>query len=361
MLSKLDRYIIRKYLSTFLWALGLFTVIILIFDVSEKIDDFVSKEIPAKEIILDYYLNFIPFLLNLFSPVFAFITVIFFTSKLAAKSEFVAMLAGGIKYSRIVRPYIMTAIILGIMSFVLNAWVIPQGDKDRLEFENRWIRDLKKEDYKRNIKRQIQPGIFMSLKSFNLLDSFGFDLVMENMESGRIKSKLFADKLRWNEEDQIWRITNYKIRVFDEEDNETLIRGEFMDTMIPFNPQDFFRRSDDVQSFNLNELRQYIELEKMRGTTDVAFYQTELQRRFAGPFALIVLTFIGVTVSSVKSRQGIGLHLGMGLLISFAYLFVIQFFNSYGNSGSMHPIIAVWVPNLLFLGIGMLLYRNTQK
>lgn len=361
MISKLDWYIIRKYLSTFLWALGLFTVIILIFDVSEKIDDFISKSIPAKEVILHYYVNFIPFLLNLFSPVFAFITVIFFTSKLAARSEFVAMLASGIRYSRIVRPYILTALILGVMSFVLNAWVIPEGDKTRLEFENTWIRDLKKEDYKKNIKRQIQPGIFMSLNSFSLIDSFGFNLAMEHMEGGRIKSKLYADKLRWNPDQQTWRVLNYKIRVFDENNNETLIRGEFLDTMIPFNPTDFFRRSDDVQSFNLNELKQYIELEQMRGTTDVSFYQTELQRRFASPFALIVLTFIGVCVSSVKSRQGIGLHLGLGLLISFAYLFVIQFFNSYGNNGTMHPLIAVWAPNLMFLGIGLLLYRNTQK
>lgn len=361
MFSKLDWYIIRKFLGTFLWALGLFTVIILIFDVSEKIDNFVSKSIPISEIVFGYYLNFIPFLLNLFSPVFVFISVIFFTSKLAAKSEFVAMLGSGIKYSRILRPYFMTAILLGIFSFFLNAWVIPKGDKVRVEFENKWIRDIAKTDYKKNIKRQIQPGIVMSLKSFNLLDSFGFDLVLEHIEDGELKSKLFGDRLRWNEELGTWRVNNYKMRIFHDDGTEELVRGQYLDTMIPFNPPDFFRRNDDVQSLNLRELKQYIELERMRGTTDVAFYQTELQRRFASPFAMIVLTFIGVCVSSVKSRQGIGLHLGMGLLISFVYLFVIQFFNSYGNSGSMPPLVAVWVPNILFLGVGFLLYRNTQK
>lgn len=359
-LSILDRYIIRKFVGSFALTLGLFTVIIIVFDVSEKIDEFVGKKAPLNEIIFDYYVNFIPFLLNLFSPIFVFISVIFFTSKMAAKSEFVAMLAGGVPYKRILRPYILTAILIGFMSYLLNAWIIPRADKVRMEFENKYTRDLST-DFKRNIKEQILPGVVMSLKNYNYLDSFGYKLRLDQMSDGRMISRLESEKLNWNRETGSWRIENYRIRTFDADGTEHLIIGEQMDTMIPFNPDEFFRRNEDVQSFDMNELKAYIDWGVVRGLPNLFFYKTELQRRYASPFALLILSFIGVCVSSIKSRQGIGWHLAKGILISFAYLFVMQFFTSYGSSGVMHPVLAVWIPNLLFLAVGIGLYRTTQK
>jgi len=359
-LTLIDRYIIKKFLGSFIMTLGLFTVIIIVFDVSEKIDEFVGKKAPLDEIIFNYYFNFIPFLLNLFSPIFVFISVIFFTSKMAAKSEFVAILAGGVSYMRILRPYLITAVFIAFMSYLLNAWIIPRADKIRVEFENKYTRDLTT-NFKRNIKRQIVPGVIMTLKNYNYMDSFGYKLKLDHIEGDKLLSRLEADKLKWNEETNSWMIVNYRVRTFDAAGNESLIRGQEMDTMIPFDPEDFFRRDEDVQSFNMTELKEYIALGRMKGIPNLFFYQTERERRYASPFSLIILTFIGVTVSSIKSRGGIGWHLAKGIFISFAYLFVIQFFTSYGSSGVMNPALAVWIPNAVFLAVGFYLYRTTQK
>lgn len=360
MLKKLDLYIIKKFLGSFAMTLGLFTIIIVVFDIGEKIDDFVEKEAPFIEVLRDYYLNFVPFLLNLFSPIFVFISVIFFTSKLASKSEIVAILSGGVSYLRLLRPYMIAAFVIAIFSFSLNAWIIPRADKKRVEFENKYTRDLSL-NHKRNIKRQIKPGVVMTLQNYNYLDSFGYRIELEQFEDGALKSRLFGDKLDWNHETNSWRISNYRIREFLPDGTEKLTRGVALDTMVEFDPEDFFRKQEDVQSFNMNELNRYIELEKMRGTTDLFFYQTEKQRRYASPFSMLVLTFIGVCVSSIKSRQGVGWSLARGVLISFAYLFIIQFFTSFGTSGTMHPAVAVWIPNIMFSGVAYLLYRNTQK
>mgnify|MGYP001942348405 CR=1 FL=1 len=341
-------------------TLGLFTVIIIVFDVAEKIDDFVEKQTPFNEIVFDYYLNFIPFLLNLFSPIFVFITVIFFTSKMADKSEVVAILSGGVSYLRFLRPYMLSALIIGFFSFSLNAWIIPSSDKKRVEFENRYTRNLEN-SYRQNIKQQIRPGMIMTLQSFNYLDSFGYKVQLEHVEDGVLKSRLFGDKIRWNDEKNTWRISNYRIREFSENGTETLTKGAYLDTMVPFDPEDFFRRQEDVQSFNMKELDKYIQLENMRGTSNAFFYQTEKQRRYASPFSMIILTFIGVCVSSAKVRRGVGKNLAKGILISFFYLFIIQFFTSIGSKGAMLPILAVWIPNVAFSLVGLWLYRTAQK
>lgn len=359
-MNKLDLYIIKRFLSTFLLALGLFTVIIVIFDISEKIDDYINKKVPLIEIIRDYYLNFVPFLLNFFSPIFVFISVVFFTAKMASNSEIVAILASGVSYVRLLRPYIITSVLLAFFSFILNSFIIPEADKKRMEFENTYIRD-RSNDYKEGIRRQIRPGVIMSLGSFNYLDSFGYRLNLDQIENGRVVSKMYAEKLRWNKENQIWQVVNYRIRNIQASGREQILRGEQMDTMIPFNPEDFFRRSDDVQSFNLFELNEYIEMERVRGTGDIFFYQTEKNRRISDPFSMIVLTVIGVCVSSIKTRGGIGLHLGKGLLISFTYLLIIQFFQSFGKTGTLPPALSVWIPNFAFMGVAFVLYRNTQK
>lgn len=360
MIKILDRYIIKKFLGSFGMTLGLFTVIIIVFDIAEKIDDFVEKQAPFGEIIFDYYLNFVPFLLNLFSPIFVFISVIFFTSKLAGKSEIVSILSGGVSYLRLLRPYMISALVIASFSFMLNAWIIPRADKQRVEFENKYTRDLTT-NHKRNIKRQIRPGVIMTLQNYNYLDSFGYRLELERVNNGVLESRLFAEKIKWNPEVEKWRVSNYRIREFLPDGSERLTKGMALDTMIEFDPEDFFRKEEDVQSFNMRELNRYIELERMRGTANLFFYQTEKQRRYASPFSMLVLTFIGVCVSSIKTRQGVGWSLAKGVLISFAYLFIIQFFTSFGSSGTMQPFLAVWTPNIIFAFVGMWLYHKTQK
>ncbi|MDB4161543.1 LptF/LptG family permease [Bacteroidia bacterium] len=358
-LTKIDWYIIKRFLGAFILALGLFTVIIIVFDLSEKIDEFMENNAPFTEVIFDYYVNWVPFLLNLFSPVFVFISVIFFTSKMAQNSEIIAILASGVSYRRFLRPYVLTSILLALVSFSLFAWIIPKADKTRVVFENEYIRD--RTHYTASqIKTQISPGIIMSIGNFNFSDSAGFKVSLEHVVDGDLKSKLYADRLNWNKEGQVWQLSKWWSREFID-GAEILNRGTTLDTMIPFNPEDFFRKNDDVQMFNLVELDEMIVLEEMRGTGNTFFYTTERYKRFAMPFAMIILTIIGVSVASKKSRGGIGLNLGVGLLISFTFLVVFQFFLAYGSSGALHPLLAVTIPNLIFAGIALVMYKLAQK
>lgn len=358
-LTKIDWYIIKRFLGAFLLALGLFTVIIIVFDLSEKIDEFMENSAPFTEVIFDYYVNWVPFLLNLFSPVFVFISVIFFTSKMAQKSEIIAILASGVSYRRLLLPYLLTSILLALFSFALFAWVIPHADKTRVVFENQYIRD--RSHYTASqIKTQISPGVIMSIGNFNFSDSAGFKISMEHVEDGKLKSKLYADRLTWNKEKETWTLSKWWSREFID-GMEILSSGAALDTMIPFNPEDFFRKNDDVQMFNLVELDEMIALEEMRGTGNTFFYTTERYKRFAMPFAIIILTIIGVSVASKKTRGGIGLNLGVGLLLSFTFLVVFQFFLAYGSSGALHPLLAVTIPNLIFGGIAFVMYKLAQK
>ncbi len=358
-LTKIDLYIIKRFLGAFMLALGLFTVIIIVFDLSEKIDDFMENDAPFTEVIFSYYVNWVPFLLNLFSPVFVFISVIFFTSKMAQNSEIVAILASGVSYRRLLRPYIITSIFLALVSFSLFAWIIPKADKVRVIFENEYIRD--RTHYSASqIKTQISPGVILSMGNFNFSDSAGFKVSIEEVKDGRLVSKLFAERLNWNKETKTWKLSKWWTREFID-GMEILNRGSTMDTLIAFNPEDFFRKNDDVQMFNLKELDEMIDLEQMRGTGNTFFYTTERYKRFGMPFAVIILTIIGVSVSSKKSRGGIGLNLGVGLLISFTFLIVFQFFLAYGSSGALHPLLAVSIPNLIFGGIALIMYKLAQK
>lgn len=358
-LTKLDFYIIRRFLGAFSLALGLFTIIIIVFDLSEKIDDFIEHKAPIRSILLEYYTNWVPYLLNLFSPVFVFLAVIFFTSKMAQKSEIVAILAGGVSYFRLMVPYLITAVFLAFLSFSLYAWIIPRADKTRVVFENTYIRE--REHYsKQAIKTQLRPGVIMTLDGFNLRDSMGFRLSLEHIENGRVVSKLFADRLLWNKTKGSWQIKDYWIRSF-EGVNERIEKGRELDTMIQFDTEDFFRKMDDVQMFTMRELDEMIEAENLAGTGNTFFYITEKYKRFSSPFAIIVLTVIGLSVASRKSRGGIGMNLGVGVLLSFVYLIVIQFFVAYGTSGTMPALLATWIPNLIFGAVAFGLYRTAQK
>lgn len=360
MLKIFDRYIIRKFITTFAVTLGLFIIIIIVFDVSEKLDDFLQKQAPVSEIIFLYYLNYVPFFLNLFSPVFIFIAVIFFTSKLASRSEIVATLAGGVSYDRFLRPYVQTAFILAILSFALNAYIIPHSDKIRLTFENKYIRNTN-EDYTNNVHSQILPNTYFYMEYFGYGDSMGGGVSLEKYENKRLKNKLFSKRISWNRKARKWRLEDYLIREYMPDGSQKITKGRFMDTMIPFNPSDFNRHTDDVHSMDIFELDEFIAKEKQKGNDKLNFYITERYRRYASPFSTFILTIIGVCVSSKKSRGGVGLNLGIGIFLSFIYLFIIQYFNTYGASGIIHPMLAVWIPNFIFIGVAYYLYRVVQK
>jgi lipopolysaccharide export system permease protein len=358
--KKLDWYIAKKFLETFFVTVMLFIVIIMVFDVAEKLDDFLEKSAPVGEIFTIYYLNFIPTLLNTFSPIFIFISVLYMTSRLASRTEIISMLAGGMSLRRILMPYMATAALLAMGSYMLNAWVIPITDKARVRFENAYMRDYYSQA-KSTIFRQIKPGVILYMEYFNNNDSSGVGVTLEEYKGKELKSSLFGRFIRWSPEAKKWRLEMVWQRKFFASGNQQIQYQSMMDTMIAFNPEDFFFRIEDVQSLNQNELRSMIAKEKMRGSTNVELLQTELYRRYASPFSTFILVLIAVSVAGRKTRGGLGFSLGVGIFVILFFLFFSKYFVSLGNSGVIWPWLAVWLPNALFVPVAYLFYRFAQQ
>ena len=356
----LDWYIIKKFLLTFAVTLVMFVAIILLFDIGEKLDDFLERNAPVNAIIFDYYLNYIPFFLNTFSPVFIFVAVIYFTSRLAMRSEFISMLAGGISFRRILYPYMLASLLLAGLSYYLNGWVIPKSDKKRVAFENRYTRGYWS-NFKGTIYRQIKPGVLLYMEYFNNNDSTGGGVTIEKSENSRLQSVLFAQNINYNYQAKKWRLQRVKVRSFHPDGSQKLELIENMDTALAFTPSDFFFRPEDVQSLDMGELKTFIAKEKERGADGIEFYETELHRRYATPFSTFILSFIAVCVAGRRVRGGLGLHLGIGIFIIIFYLFVSKYFISMGSTNLIHPLVAVWITNVIFAAIGLVLYRFAQK
>ncbi|OPZ99184.1 MAG: putative permease YjgP/YjgQ family protein [Bacteroidetes bacterium ADurb.Bin408] len=355
----IDTYIIKKFLGTFFFAIALIIVIVIVFDISERVDDFVKNNAPLNEIIIDYYLNFIPYFINLFSPLFTFIAVIFFTSKMASNTEIVAILSNGISFRRMLLPYLISATILAAISFYLANFLIPLANKTRLDFEYRYFHTQDKYS-DRNIHIQISPGTFAYIESYNFETNTGYKFVLESMYNDGSYSKLASNMIRWDTTKNIWSLEKYNIR-YVKDMNEKTISGEKLDTVINMLPSDMKRDVRNMEVMNFSQLRRFIKDEKQKGSEDVVFYDVEKHKRMANPFATIILTFIGVALSSRKVRGGIGMHLGLGLTISFAYILFMQVSTTFATYGNLNPLISVWIPNILFGLLGVLLIKTAPK
>lgn len=361
MFGTFDRYIIKKFLVTFFFSVALIMAIASVIDLSEKIDDFIENNVSVSAYFTEYFINFLPSLYNLFSPLFIFISLIFFTSKLASNSEIVAVLSGGVSYNRFMRPYIIASIFLAALSFFLNGWIVPITEKNRIDFENRYINGRKNaEKLKKDIHRQLEPGTFLYLQSFNYKDSIGYRISLEYFKGLNMTRKISADRLVYDHDSSSWMLENYMLRDFSKK--EHLEKGLRKKISIPnFNPEDFFRRSDDVSALNYSELAYFIKAEQMRGSENAKFYITERYRRSAIPFTTIILTIIGVCVSSRKVRGGVGIHLFLGIMIAASFLMLNQFTLTFANEGNFSPLLAVWIPNILYSFIAYYLYKKAPK
>ena len=358
-MKKLDWYIIKKFLGTFFFAIFLILIIVIIFDISEKIDDFLESEAPLKAIIFDYYLNFIPFFANLFSPLFIFISVIFFTSKIADNTEVIAILNSGMSFWRLLLPYLIAAVFLASTSFVLGNFVIPPANKTRIDFENKYIKN-KFRFRGKNIHLQLQKGQYAYMESYNSTKDIGYKFALENIKDGKLQSKLNSNYIQWDSIAGKWQVNKWQIREFLEE-GEKLSKGERLDTLINLKPSDFKTRLSKVETMNYFELNDYIKDEEIKGTANIVYHKIEKNKRMAFPFASIILTIIGVAVASRKTRGGIGMHLGAGLLISFSYILFMQISTTYATNGNLSPALAVWLPNILYLFLGMFLVLKAPK
>jgi len=358
-MKKLDWYIIKKFLGTFFFSIGLIMAIAIVFDVSEKLQDFIEKKAPLEAIIFDYYLNFIPYFANLFSPLFIFISVIFFTAKMAANSEIVAILAGGISFRRMLRPYMVSATVLALLSLYLNNFLIPKANAKRLAFEENYIRNKYRFSDK-NIHRQIAPGTYVYFESFNNLANIGYKFSLEKFNNNQLEYKLISDYVQWDSVKTKWVIHNYYERFLNGEKQE-FIKGNTKDTTINLSPEDFSRRENFIEAMDYYELNQFIADEKFKGSENIPFYEVEKYKRIAFPFATFVLTLIGVSLSSRKVRGGIGMHIGMGLLISFAYILFMQVSTVMATNTGMNAAYAVWIPNVIFGILALFLLKKAPK
>jgi len=361
MIKLLDIYIIKKFLGTFFFSLLLIISISVVFDISEKLDDFIEKKAPLEAIVFDYYFNFIPYFANLFSPLFVFISVIYFTSKMAYRTEIVAILASGVSFKRFLLPYLIASTVIACLSFYLNNFMIPNANKVRLDFEEAYIRNSPYRNYDKDIHRQITPNDYIYFESYNNISNIGYKFSLETFaETGEMTRKLTSDYIRWDSLKNKWAIHNYHIREI-KEDREIITKGALMDTVMTFTPDEFGKRDNSIESMDYYELNKYIASEKFKGSAQVPFYEIEKYRRGAFPFATFILTLIGVSIASRKVRGGIGLHIGAGLLLSFSYILFMQVSTTFATNAGFSPMIAVWIPNVLYGIIAVLLFRNAPK
>jgi lipopolysaccharide export system permease protein len=358
MLKRLDIYIIRKFLGTFFLAIGLIILVAVVFDFSEKVDDFISHKAPLRDIILQYYLNFIPFFSNLFSYLFVFVSVIFFTSKMSVYSEITAILSTGVSYRRLMVPYMISAMFIAILSFFLSNYVIPYSSISRLEFEANYF-DKKYGTPERDIHKQIDEGVFMYVESFSRRNNWGGKFSLEKFENGILKSKLRAESIRWDSINKTWKLKDYWIRDIDGI-REHITSGASMDTTLNLSPDEFNRNANLVESMTTPQLKRFIKRELSRGHGD-PYYDIELHKRYAGPFAVFILTIIGVALSSRKVRGGIGMHIGFGIALSFSYILFMQISKEFANANMLTPFMAVWLPNFVYSAIAVVLYRMAPK
>jgi lipopolysaccharide export system permease protein len=359
-LKKIDIYIIKKFLSTYVFSIILIIGIAVIFDFSEKIDDFIENNAPFNKILSDYYLNFMPYFAVLFSSLFVFISVIFFTSKMAYNTEIIAILSNGVSYRRMLVPYFISAFIIGLTTYYLTHMVIPNATKNRLLFEEVYYHGHIAGFYEKNIHKQIEPGLFVYMESYQNESNIGSKFSMERFENGQLKSKLIADMIQWDSTINKWKIRNYYIREISKE-GEKITTGRRIDTVLNMFPEQFRQRANIIETMTTPRLNDYLNLQLMQGSINTEPILIEKYRRTAYPFSTFILTIIGVTISSRKIRGGTGMHLGLGLLIAFSYILFMQFASQFAIGGSIPPLLAVWIPNLFYSGIAFFLYTQAAR
>ena len=360
-MKKIDLYIAKRFLVTFFVALLLIIGIVIIFDISEKIDDFVQKHASMQEIVFDYYINFIPYFINMFSPLFVFITVIFFTSRMAANSEIIAILSGGVSYHRMMVPYIVTSFLIAMLSLGLNLYVIPRANAKRVEFEVKYIRHSHVKDKRREIHYQIAPGQYVYVDNFSTWNNTAYRFTLEDIENGRVKSKLSADSAVWDSTFGGWHLRNWFIREYTGGLEDRITSGEKKDTVIALTITDFYENNRTVEKLSGEQLNQLIEKQIMRGDANVMYAEIEKHTRWAMPFSAIILTIMGVSLSSRKRRGGTGWNLAIGIALAFSYILFQRFSQMFVFTGSLPAWLALWLPNILYAIITAFLYDRARR
>jgi lipopolysaccharide export system permease protein len=356
----IDIYIIRKFLGTFFFCLVLILTIAVVFDFAEKIDNFMERHAPVKAIIFDYYMNFVPYFATLFAPMFVFISVIFFTSKMAVNTEIIAILNSGMSFRRMMWPYFLSSLVIAAFTFLLTNFVIPKANLTRMTFEDKYYRSSARIVIEENIHRQVFKNILVFMGSYNPLSQRGTNFTIEKIDSGRLVSKLSAPTVIYDTTLHKWTALNYYLRVIHGNE-ESITYGSRIDTTLTIKPSDFSKDPGFVGTMTYRELDDYIKLLRLQGSDELKLFLIEKYKRFANPFAVFILTLIGVSLSSRKIRGGIGMNIGIGLILSFSYILFLQFASQFSLKGSLGPMLAMWIPNIIYSVIALVLYKLAPK
>ncbi len=358
----LDWYIIKKFIGTYFFSILLIISIAIVFDINENLEKFAQYHPPLKAIVFDYYANFVPYYTNLFSPLFVFIAVIFFTSKLAGNSEIISMLAAGVSFKRLMRPYMIACVIISLVTFYLGAYVIPHGTVIRQNFETIY-KNKKRNTAAENVQLQVGKGVIAYIQHYDNNIKRGYGFCLDKLEDKKLVSHLTATEVQYDtisDTKYNWKVYNWKIRTLKGL-KEHIVSGMEKDTVIHMEPTDLVYSKGQQETLTSPQLKEYIEKQKERGSGNVVQYEVEYHKRIASSLASFILTTIGLSLSARKRKGGMGMYLGMGLALSFGYIMLQTISATFAIKGGLPAMLAAWIPNLIFIIVAYFCYKNAPN
>lgn len=373
----LDTYILKRFLTTFFFVVLILLAVITVIDLTEKMDKFAKAGLSAG-LIFGYYLDFIPWIASLLAPITIFIATVYVSSRMAAHTEIIAILSSGVSFRRILVPYFIGAGIVGIINFLLNGWIIPNSNKSRLEFELQYLKTKYYYD-QRNVHMQVAADVYLYMQSYNNSNQTGYHFTLEKFKDNKLIEKLNANRIEWDSTKQTWRLRDWTIRhiefVFEQpakpettafkttriHNKDSLMSGATMDTALVIRPKEFESDYRKYDGLTMNELDDYIQTLRERGSTGIEVYEVEKYTRYTSPFTIFILVFMGVIVASRKSRGGTGPQIALGFLLSFIFILFFTLFRTFAENGSVPPVISVWVPNAIFGAISLMMYKYVPR
>ncbi|MEK6782746.1 MAG: LptF/LptG family permease [Bacteroidota bacterium] len=363
----LDKYIVKKILTTFFFVVLIIVAIIVVIDITEKMDKFSENNL-SRIVVISYYLDFIPWIAGLIAPITVFIAIVYVTSRMAGQTEIIAILCSGVSFRRFLLPYFIASLLIAILSFLFNGWLIPQSNRSRLSFETQYFQRNHYFDT-RNLHIQIEPNIYLYLASYNNQTNVGYQFTLEKFQDNELIEKLTADNIQWDSTKNKWTIQWWKVHqiqkmfnVKHDLDPRLFVRsGDKLDTALAISPKDFESENRKYDGMTIPELQEHINKLKFRGATGVEAYEVEKYIRFASPFTIFVLVFMGVIVSARKNRGGTGFQIALGFFLSFIFILFFMMSRTFAEAGSLSPFIAAWIPNVVFGTISLIMYKFVPR
>jgi lipopolysaccharide export system permease protein len=357
-LKLLDKYILQTFLKTYAFVVLLIVLIICVIDYTEKVDNFIKNNVTKKEIFLTYYVNLAPYWANYVSPLMIFIATVFFTSRMAARTEIIAMLGSGMSFRRLMRPYLIGSLGVGLLTFLMVGWVIPKSNSIRIAFEQKYVKQTFFFDGN-NVHLKVAPEVYAFIETYNNPTKTGYRFTLEQIKGNKLIQKLNADRITWDSTKQKWTMFEYRIRTLGPP--ETFKHGRQADTLLNLSPKDFESNYMLYETFTIDDLNRHINLLNSRGSDGVAIYKIEKYQRYANPVAVLVLTLMGLILSARKTRGGVGFQVAVGFALAFVYIMFFLMTKGLAEGGALPPLLAVWLPNLIFGSITAVMYFTVPR